>query len=90
MSWLRIANSPIVNYPKNTVPTGGTLLKTAAKFVTVHADTYLGIGISFAIIIRILLGVFFLLLIPELIGLLFLLLLPLLWRVLSFVRKLPI
>lgn len=42
MSWLRIANSPIVNYPKNTVPTGGTLLKTSAKFVTVNADTYLG------------------------------------------------
>lgn len=42
MSWLRIANSPIVNYPKNTVPTNGTLLKTAAKFVTVNADTYLG------------------------------------------------
>ena len=42
MSWLRIANSPIVNYPKNTVPTGSTLHKTAAKFVTVNADSYLG------------------------------------------------
>ena len=42
MSWLRIANSPIVNYPKNTVPTTDALLKTASKFITVNADTYLG------------------------------------------------
>lgn len=42
MSWLRVANSPIINYPKNTVPADGTMLKTLAKFVTVNADTYLG------------------------------------------------
>ena len=42
MSWLRVANSPIICYPNNTVPVSGTLLKTAAKFVTVNADTYLG------------------------------------------------
>lgn len=42
MSWLRVANSPIINYPKNTVPITDALLKTAAKFVTVNADTYLG------------------------------------------------
>lgn len=42
MSWLRIANSPIINYPSNTVPVSGTLSKTSAKFVTVNADTYLG------------------------------------------------
>lgn len=42
MSWLRIANSPIINYPKNTVPITDALLKTSAKFVTVNADTYLG------------------------------------------------
>lgn len=42
MSWLRVANSPIINYPKKTLPTGGTMLKTAAKFLTVNADTYLG------------------------------------------------
>ena len=42
MSWLRIANSPIINYTSNTVPTTGCLLKTASKFITVNADTYLG------------------------------------------------
>lgn len=42
MSWLRVANSPIINYPKNTLPTTDTLLKTASKFITVNADTYLG------------------------------------------------
>lgn len=90
MSWLRIANSPIVNYPKNTLPLGGTLLKTAQKFLVVNADTYLGYWdivrnfysysswrvFSFAH--------------PGTYRPTFLLLLPLLWRVLSFVRKLPI
>jgi len=42
MSWLRVANSPIINYPTNTLPTSGYLSKTAAKFLTVNADTYLG------------------------------------------------
>lgn len=42
MSWLRVANSPIINYPVNTLPTSGALLKTAEKFLTVNADTYLG------------------------------------------------
>ena len=42
MSWLRIANSPIINYPKNTVPITDALLKTSAKFIAVNADTYLG------------------------------------------------
>lgn len=42
MSWLRIANSPIINYPVNTLPTSGTVLKTIAKFIPVNADTYLG------------------------------------------------
>ena len=42
MSWLRVANSPIFNYPVNTLPTSGSLSKTAAKFLTVNADTYLG------------------------------------------------
>lgn len=44
MSWLRVANSPIINYPVNTVPdgAGGTLASTAAKFISVNADTYLG------------------------------------------------
>lgn len=42
MSWLRIANSPIINYPDNTVPITDSLLKTSAKFITVNADTYLG------------------------------------------------
>lgn len=42
MSWLRVANSPIVNYPKNSVPAAGSMYKTVAKFVTVNADTYLG------------------------------------------------
>lgn len=42
MSWLRIANSPIVNYSKGTVPSVSTFLKTTSKFVIVNADTYLG------------------------------------------------
>ena len=42
MSWLRVANSPIINYSVNTVPDVDTLLKTASKFITVNADTYLG------------------------------------------------
>mgnify|MGYP000521399969 FL=1 len=42
MSWLRVANSPIFNYPVNTLPTSGTLTNTAAKFLSVNADTYLG------------------------------------------------
>lgn len=42
MSWLRVANSPIFNYTTNTVPGTDTLLKTASKFITVNADTYLG------------------------------------------------
>lgn len=42
MSWLRIANSPIFNYSGNPLPTGGVLLKTSPKFLTVNADTYLG------------------------------------------------
>lgn len=42
MSWLRVANSPIVCYNVNTVPAADTMLKTASKFITVNADTYLG------------------------------------------------
>ena len=42
MSWLRVANSPIINYSDNIVPIADTLLKTASKFITVNADTYLG------------------------------------------------
>lgn len=42
MSWLRVANSPIINYNVNTVPAADTILKTASKFITVNADTYLG------------------------------------------------
>lgn len=42
MSWLRVANSPIINYPKNSVPAATAMYKTVAKFVTVNADTYLG------------------------------------------------
>ena len=42
MSWLRVANSPIFNYPVHTLPTSGSLSKTAAKFLSVNADTYLG------------------------------------------------
>lgn len=41
MSWLRIANSPIFNYSGNPLPSGGVLLKTSPKFLTVNADTYL-------------------------------------------------
>ena len=42
MSWLRVANSPILNYPKGTVPSASAFLKITSKFVTVNADTYLG------------------------------------------------
>lgn len=42
MSWLRVANSPIFNYSANTLSTSGTLAKTASKFTSVNADTYLG------------------------------------------------
>lgn len=42
MSWLRVANSPIYSYPKNTLPTSATLAKTMPKFYSVNADTYLG------------------------------------------------
>lgn len=42
MSWLRIANSPIINYSDHVVPEYDTLLKSASKFISVNADTYLG------------------------------------------------
>lgn len=42
MSWLRIANSPIFNYAANSLSASGTLSKTASKFASVNADTYLG------------------------------------------------
>lgn len=42
MSWLRVANSPIYSYPKNTLTTSSTLAKTMPKFYSVNADTYLG------------------------------------------------
>lgn len=42
MSWLRIANSPIVSYKAKTLPTSATLAKTMPKFYAVNADTYLG------------------------------------------------
>lgn len=42
MSWLRIANSPIANYPAKTLTTSLTLAKTMPKFYSVNADTYLG------------------------------------------------
>lgn len=42
MSWLRVANSPIINYPTNVVPSFDTAPKTASKFMIVNADTYLG------------------------------------------------
>lgn len=42
MSWLRVANSPIVNHSDKVVPIADTLVKTASKFVSVNADTYLG------------------------------------------------
>lgn len=42
MSWLRIANSPIYNYSAGYLSTSGTLAKTAPKFISVNADTYLG------------------------------------------------
>lgn len=42
MSWLRVANSPIVNYAAGTLSITGAMAKTAPKFVAVNADTYLG------------------------------------------------
>lgn len=42
MSWLRVANSPIINYPNSIVPDSDALLKTVPKFIVVNADTYLG------------------------------------------------
>lgn len=42
MSWLRVANSPIVNFSAGSLSSGSTLTKTASKFVSVNADTYLG------------------------------------------------
>lgn len=42
MSWLRIANSPIVSYTVSKVPSLEAVLKIASKFITVNADTYLG------------------------------------------------
>lgn len=42
MSWLRVANSPIFNYTVGSLSGTGTLAKTASKFVSVNADTYLG------------------------------------------------
>lgn len=42
MSWLRVANSPIFNYPAGSLSTSGDLAKTASKFLAVNADTYLG------------------------------------------------
>lgn len=42
MSWLRVANSPIYNYPAKTLSISGALSKTASKFFSVNADTYLG------------------------------------------------
>lgn len=42
MSWLRIANSPIISYEGYVVPSSDAILKRASKFVTVNADTYLG------------------------------------------------
>lgn len=42
MSWLRIANSPIINYAAKVLPTSYTLAKNMPKFYSVNADTYLG------------------------------------------------
>lgn len=42
MSWLRVANSPIVCYDGKIVPGHDAMLKIASKFITVNADTYLG------------------------------------------------
>lgn len=42
MSWLRVANSPIANFSAGSLSSGSTLSKTASKFVSVNADTYLG------------------------------------------------
>lgn len=42
MSWLRVANSPIFNYSAGSLSSTGALSKTASKFCSVNADTYLG------------------------------------------------
>lgn len=42
MSWLRVANSPITSFGAGSLSSGATLPKTASKFVSVNADTYLG------------------------------------------------
>ena len=42
MSWLRVANSPIFNYSAGSLSSTGALAKTASKFASVNADTYLG------------------------------------------------
>ncbi len=42
MSWLRVANSPITNFSAGSLSTTGSLKKTASKFISVNADTYLG------------------------------------------------
>lgn len=42
MSWLRVANSPTTNLSAGSLGATGTLAKTASKFVSVNADTYLG------------------------------------------------
>lgn len=42
MSWLRVANSPIYNYAAGNLSSSDTLSKTASKFLSVNADTYLG------------------------------------------------
>lgn len=42
MSWLRVANSPITNFSAGSLSGTGALAKTASKFVSVNADTYLG------------------------------------------------
>ena len=42
MSWLRVANSPISNYPANTLTASDSLSTTMPKFLSVNADTYLG------------------------------------------------
>lgn len=42
MSWLRVANSPIFNYSAGSLSSTETLAKTASKFASVNADTYLG------------------------------------------------
>lgn len=42
MSWLRVANSPITNFSAGSLSSSGSLTKTASKFVSVNADSYLG------------------------------------------------